>query len=160
MRHSEAQVQIMALPDAVFAYVDDHKQFSSHMAESSWMMGGGKMETTVDEGGGQAVGSHIRMKGRVLGFGLNLDEVITAQEPPHLKAWETVGEPALVVVGSYQMTVEVKPQGSGSLLRVAIDYELPRKRRWLGKLFGGWYARWCVRQMAGGVQAHFAGAPI
>lgn len=39
--------------------------------------GGGKMETWVDKGKGQKVGSHIKMSGKVFGINLFLDEVIT-----------------------------------------------------------------------------------
>lgn len=41
LRHDEESLLISASPEDVFAYVDDHKRFSSHMNQSSWMMGGG-----------------------------------------------------------------------------------------------------------------------
>ena len=59
--HYEDSADIAATDAAVFAFVDDHAQFSSHMSESSWMMGGSQMSTRIDEGKGQAVGSHIVM---------------------------------------------------------------------------------------------------
>jgi hypothetical protein len=52
---------IPAPPEQVFAFVDDHSRFSSHMSQSSWMMGGGRMSIELDEAKGQAVGSHIRL---------------------------------------------------------------------------------------------------
>ena len=42
-RHHDRAVFIPAPPEQVFAYVDDHSRFSSHMSESSWMMGRGRM---------------------------------------------------------------------------------------------------------------------
>src|SRR4030067_1009294 len=47
------------------------------------------------------------------------------------------------------MCVWIATENCGSRLRVFIDYELPPTpgTRWLGFLFGGFYARWCVRQM-------------
>ena len=46
-------------------------------------------------------------------------------------------------------------------LRVSIDYDLPSRGfgRWLGKLFGKTYARWCATRMANDAAEHF-GSPI
>lgn len=155
--HYEDSADIAATDAAVFAFVDDHAQFSSHMSESSWMMGGSQMSTRIDEGKGQAVGSHIVMSGRVLGLLLELDEVVTVHRPPTEKVWETVGKPRLLVVGPYRMRVTVRSTTNGSHLTVAIDYGLPDDAvaYWLGRLFGGIYAKWCVRQMLEGVVTHF-----
>lgn len=113
------------------------------------------METTIDEGGGKKVGSHIRLSGRAFGIRLSLDEVVTRYEPFRFKTWETVGTPELVVIGHYRLGVEITPQDAGSTLRIFIDYNLPEKNGWLGRLFGRTYARWCVRQMLHGVRDHF-----
>lgn len=146
-RHYEDSVSIPAGAAEVFAYIDDHARLSSHMNKSSWMMGGGRMDTSVDAGRGQETGSHIRMNGKVFGITISLDEVITHREPPRVKIWETVGTPKLLVVNHYRMRVEIEPQNNGSLLHVSIDYNLPTRNAWLGKLFGGYYAKWCVQQM-------------
>ena len=119
-------------------------------------MGGGKMDTHVDEGKGQKVGSHIRMNGKVFGINLFLDEVVTEHKPPSRKVWETVGNPKLFVIGNYQMGVEIYPQRDKSKLKVFIDYDLPTgPSKLLGVLFGAMYAKWCVRQMWSGVIEHF-----
>lgn len=155
LRHYEESVLIPASPHDLFNYVDDHKNFSSHMSKASPMLGGGKMEVSVDEGDGRKVGSHIRLKGTAFGIKLSLDEVVTRYEPPLLKTWETVGIPKLLVIGQYRMGVEIKPQNTNSLLRVFIDYDLPTANTWLGQLFSGFYAKWCVRQMLKGASVHF-----
>ena len=149
MRHYEESVLIPASVEQVFDYIDDHSRLSAHMRQSSWMMGGGRMDVQVDAGHGQAVGSHIRLSGRILGIQLYLAEVVTQHEPPYRKAWQTVGAPKLLVIGHYRMGFEINAENRGSMLRVFIDYELPTtpSARWLGYLFGGIYARWCVRQM-------------
>ncbi|MCL5072440.1 MAG: SRPBCC family protein, partial [Actinobacteria bacterium] len=103
----------------VFAFIDDHTRLSSHMNKSSLMTGGGRMHTSVDAGHGQEIGSHIRMSGKAFGITLFLDEVITHREPPHMKVWETVGEPKLLVVGRYRMQVKIEPREEGSLLDVS-----------------------------------------
>ena len=156
-RHREGAVLIAATPDDVFAFVDDHSQFASHMSKSSWMMGGGRMLVDVDAAGAQAVGSHIRLSGKVFGVRLFLDEVVTRRNPPTDKVWETVSTPRLLVIGSYRMGVEIRPENRGSRLRVFIDYDLPTgwATCWLGLLFGGIYASWCVEQMLAGTSKHF-----
>ena len=77
------------------------------------------MATEVDSGLGQSVGSHIRMAGKVFGLSVSLDEVIIESAPPRLKVWETVGQPKLLVIDHYR----------------------PKRSAWLGKLFGGFYAK-------------------
>ena len=156
-RHYEDAADLLAEPSDVFAYIDDHVQFSSHMNESSWMMGGGQMSTRVDDGKGRVVGSHIFMNGRVLGLRLELDEIVTVHEPPRAKAWQTVGQPMLLVIGQYRMGVNIEPTSNGSHFTVFIDYAFPGGiwTYWLGRLFGGMYARWCVKQMLNGVVRHF-----
>lgn len=152
-RHLESTAFIDACPGDVFAFVDDHSRFSSHMSQSSGMMGGGRMVVELDEAKGQAVGSHIHLSGRVFGVSLHLDEVVTRRDPPTNKVWETVGAPRLLVIGAYSMGVQITPEREGSRLRVFIDYRLPEGpvTYWLGWLFGGLYARWCVDQMLTGV---------
>jgi hypothetical protein len=157
-RHYEDAEDLKAAPSELFAFVDDHQRFSSHMNESSWMMAGAKMTTTLDEAKGQAVGSHIVMSGRILGLLLELDEVVTVHKPPNEKVWRTVGRPKLLVIGPYQMGVRIQPSAKGARLTVFIDYALPNGlvTYWLGRLFGGMYARWCVEQMLAGAVGHFA----
>lgn len=154
-RHYEDSILLYASPQEVFDYIDDHSKFSSHMNQASWMMGGGSMNTSIDDGHGQRVGSHIRMSGKILGINLFLDEVVTLHESPRAKIWETVGEVKLLVCGSYSMSINVEPKDDRTLLRVSIDYALPDKNAWLGRLFGGVYAKWCVQLMIKGTRDYF-----
>lgn len=96
-----------ASPQQVFAFLDDPRRLSAHMEKSSWMMAGAAMKIDTDSRRGQAVGSLIRMKGRVLGISLWVEEKVSVYQPPLRKIWETSGEPRLVVVGSYVMGFEV-----------------------------------------------------
>ncbi len=122
------------------------------------MMGGGRMDVSVDEGKGQKLGSHIRLSGKVLGINLFLDEVVTQYDPPYRKAWQTVGDLNLLIIGHYKIGLEIKLDNSSSRLTVSIDYELPKslRTRWLGFLFGGIYAKWCVGQMIKSASEYFA----
>lgn len=155
MNQFQKSSEIPADPNSLFNYIDDHSKFSSHMSQSSWMMGGGKMEVFTDDHHGQAVGSHIRLRGKVFGIDLHVDEVITERKPPNIKVWKTVDNPRLLVIDNYEMRVEIFPQKRGSRLTVGINYELPSPNSILGKLFGSLYARWCVSQMLDGARKRF-----
>ncbi len=113
------------------------------------MIMGGSMETTSDQARGQAIGSHVRMSGKMMGVELSLEEVVTKREPPHHKAWETIGRQCLLVIDAYRLGFDIVESHKSSVLRVFIDYNLPAvpSLRWFGVLLGHFYAKWCVRQM-------------
>src|SRR5687768_6892115 len=158
MTRYEAERMVGASADRVFAHVDDPARLSSHMTESSWRMGGGRMRVDLDERRGQAVGSRIRLKGRVLGFELAVEEIVTERDPPLRKVWETAGTPKLLVIGHYRMGFELSPRGPDSVLRVFIEYSRPTRApaSWLGLVFGDYYARWCVQRMIEDAARQFA----
>ena len=155
--HDEASVRIDATPDELFRYLDDHRNLSAHMSSSSWMMAGSRMDIETDDGHGRVPGSRISLRGRVMGIELTVDEAVTERAPPYRKSWKTFGEPRLLVIGAYAMGFEISPQGTGSALRVFIDYELPSatSSRWLRRRVAAWYARWCTRRMAFDAARHF-----
>jgi hypothetical protein len=155
--HYEASALVQAPMGEVFAYLDDPTRLSSHMSKSSWMMGGGQMEIELDSGRGQNVGSRIRLAGKVFGMRLSVEEVVTERRPPHLKVWETIGAPRLLVIDRYRMGFEVTPRRNGALLRVYINYALPESApaRWFGYLLGRCYARWCTRRIVNDAVKHF-----
>ncbi len=157
-RHYEDSAVINASAKNLFAYIDDQSRFSSHMVKSSLMMGGGRMDVRTDSGHGKRIGSHIRLSGKAFGISLFLDEVVTQYDPPHRKVWQTSKTPKLLVIGQYKMGLEINSKGGKSRLKMFIDYELPQswRTRWLGYLFSGLYARWCVRQMLQDACKYFA----
>ena len=154
--HFESLVNVPAAPEALFAEIDDPSRLAGHMTRSSMMMAGSRMAFSYDEAGGRAVGSKISMTGSMLGFHLTLEEIVTDRVPPFRKAWETVGEPRLLVIGGYRMGFEIAPQAEGSRLLVFIDWREPGPPwRWLGRLLGRAYARWCTESMARGAADFF-----
>ena len=157
----ESNGLVQAPMDQVFAHIDDHARLSAHMSLPSWRMGGGQMETQIDAGRGQRVGSRIRLSGRVFGVELSVEEIVVERDPPRRKVWETTGAPKLLVVGHFRMGFELSAQGNASMLRVFIEYALPERApaRWLGRLFGRYYARWCTRQMVDDAVEHFGTRP-
>ena len=66
--HCESIRDVPAPADLLFSYLDDHTQLAAHMSKSSWMMLGSRMAVEVDAAEGRAIGSHIRLSGRVLGI--------------------------------------------------------------------------------------------
>lgn len=155
--HFEEIAQINSTPEKIFYFADNHDNFSSHMNKSSLMMAGSKMETIIDEGKGQVLGSHIIMKGKVLGINIYLDEIISRREPPFKKEWHTVGNLNLIVIDHYRLGFEIIFENGFSKFKVFIDYNLPKSPtgKLIGMLFGKMYAKWCVRQMSSGVINHF-----
>jgi hypothetical protein len=156
--HDEAAGDIHALASAVFDYIDRPERLSSHMSRRSWRMPGGTMTVETDDGGGRRVGSRIRLAGHVLGMQLDVEDAVVERVPPRRKAWETLGEPQLLVIGPYRMAVDVSRESDVCRVTIAIDYSLPARgpSRWLGRLLGPTYARWCVAQMLMDLRREFA----
>lgn len=155
--HHEASGDVAASPAALFAHLDDPARLSSHMQKRSMAMMGATMQLETDALGGKAIGSVIRMRGRVLGIALGLEETVSRREPPFLKTWDTLGEPDLLVIGAYRMGFRIAASDGGSRLTVFIDYALPsaRSMRWLRGLLAPVYARWCCARMLGDAQQAF-----
>ena len=159
-RHEEVRCEVPASPAAVFRHIDRPERLSAHMSRKSWRLGGMSMSIETDADGGRAVGSHIRLAGRMLGIPLHVDCVIVDRVVNELKAWETVGTPRLLVIGAYRMSVRIAPHGGGSKVAIAIDYAMPSApwQRALAVVLGRSYARWCVRQMADDLVRTFTGS--
>ena len=155
--HFETQVEVSATPASVFALLDDHRRMAAHMTQPSWRMAGSHMSIEMDEQQGRAVGSRITLSGKVLGFSLKVEEIVTQYDVPHAKAWKTVGSPRLLVIGPYSMGFSLVSRQGGSLLRVLIDYSPPDAgvSRVLGRVFGKAYARWCTNRMARDAATYF-----
>jgi hypothetical protein len=143
---------------AAFEFLDDHLNLSSHMSKSSWMMLGTTMDIFMDEFKTRAIGSKFGFTGRIAHIPLSVHEVVTRRQPPNCKAWETVGEPTLWVIGRYEMGFDLTQAASTTGLRVYIKYDRPIKglARALSSLFHGAYARWCTRMMVKDAERHFA----
>ena len=147
--HAESRGRIRATAERVFAHLDDHSRLAAHMSRRSWRMGWGRMQLQLDERAGHAVGSRIRLEGRVFGLRLGLEEVVTEYAPPARKVWETVGAPRLLVIGPYRMGFRIEPHPEDVTLTVFVDYTPPPRgiSRFLGRLFGRAYAQWCCDRM-------------
>ena len=157
--HHRSEVDVDADAQSLFAHLDDHRRLAGHMEKPSLMMAGATMRVETDALRGQAVGSLIRVTGRVLGVDLAVEEVVTERVPPMRKTWETRGEPRLLVIGSYRMGFTISREKDRSRLVVFIDYQLPLRgfAHGLGLLLGRAYAAWCTRRMATDAVAAISG---
>jgi hypothetical protein len=156
----QAVADLRVSAQSLFDHLDDQARLGAHMGERSMMMMGGRMTYELDAAQSRAVGSLIKMGGSFLGIPLSVEEVVVVREPPHRKAWETRGQPRILIIGSYRMGFEITPSvGGATHLRVFIDYELPTSvfGRVAGSLFAPMYARWCVQRMATDAVRHFSG---
>lgn len=155
--HHETEVTLHTSAQAAFDFLDDFRKLSAHMERPSAMMLGSRMEISTDDGGGRAVGSRVRMTGRVLGMRLSLEEVVIEREPPTRKAWDIV-QARLVVIGPYRLGFELTPRNGHCDLRVFIDYDWPKGTfaRCLAAVLAKGYARWCTERMAKDAAGHFA----
>ncbi len=160
--HQRSEVDVDANAQDLFALLDDHRRLAGHMEKPSLMMAGATMRVETDAQQGQAVGSIIRVTGRVLGMNLAVEEVVTERVAPLHKTWETRGVPRLLVIGAYRMGFTISPQADRSHLVVFIDYQLPPRGfpHLLGLLFGRVYASWCTRRMTTDAVAAVAGEAV
>lgn len=117
-------VEVAATAPALFAELDHHERLADHMMQSSAMMAGQRMRFEFDRDRGRRIGSKITMVGHMLGLDLIVEEVVLDRDPPRTKTWETVGNPQLLVIGSYRMGFTIEPRGPASRLTVFIDYRL------------------------------------
>jgi hypothetical protein len=157
----EAAVVVAAPREQVFAYIDEAAHMAGHMDRPTWMMGGGHMELRTDACRGHRVGSRMTLNGRAFGIPLGVETVVVERRAPALKQWETVGEPRLIVIGRYRITITIDRAPRQSRIAIRIDYDLPRSRRGrIAKWLAGIYALWCVRQMSTDLVSAFeAGLP-
>ena len=155
--HAESSAIIFAPIAEVFTYLDDPKLLSSHMGKSSMMMLGSRMNTSVDAGAGQQVGSKIRIRGSVMGMSLALEEEIIERQAPYTKIWQTIGKPQLLLIANYRMGFEIVSTENVLQVHVFIDYCLPESAigKLIGQMLAGVYARWCVQKMINDLVDHF-----
>jgi polyketide cyclase/dehydrase/lipid transport protein len=158
--HYEAQATVNAPADLLFDYLDDFEQVGAHMTRSSWMMAGSKMRYEFDDGKGRRLGARVRLLGSFLGLNLEIDERVIDRVPAHSKAWQTVGNPRMLILAKYRMGFSLRSLPDGCRLTAFIDYALPERGigRLVGALAGGVYARWCVRNVLQQALAHFGSA--
>lgn len=155
--HYEKQTTVDAPAELVFEYLDDFERLGAHMTRSSWMMAGSKMSYEFDNGKGRRLDSHVRLIGSFLGLKLEIDERVIDRAPAQSKAWQTTGTPRMLILAQYRMGFSLWSLPHGCRVTAFIDYSLPARGfgRVLGRVAGGAYARWCVRNVLDQAAAQF-----
>jgi hypothetical protein len=156
-RYTHRAVRRVALavePAAAFAILDDPFRVAGHMRRRSWRTGFSRLaivELPPDALGRPRYG----WRGRVFGLPIAIDEVVTARDPPRLKAWETIGSPRMWVIDQYRIEFRVEATATGCVVELSIDYTLPERGvgRFLGPALGHAYQRWCLDRMVGDLVA-------
>lgn len=148
-RHLERTVLVATERAHLFAALDDPARFGGHMSKPSAAMLGGSMRYELDAAAGQAVGFTIRMTGSVLNLTLSVSETVIERMPPVRKVWETAGSPRLLILAWYRMGFDITLEGTGSRLKVFIDYRLPETMglATISRALGPAYARWCLSRI-------------
>jgi hypothetical protein len=124
------------------------------------MMAGSRMRYEFDAGRGRALHSRVRLRGSILGMTLEIEEQVIEYARPTSKTWQTTGSPRMLVLAAYRMGFALIPRDEACRLQVFIDYALPETgaARWLGRIAGAPYARWCVSSMVAEAVRHFGNA--
>ncbi len=160
MKTLSESVVIEAPAQQVFAFMDDVKNVGFHMSgRSSMAMMGSRLDIAVLSPQSTGVGATYRMWGKMMGLTIDFSETVTKYTAGHEKVWETIGEPKLLIMSSYVMRVIVDPlSSSSSRLTISLTYAPPRSLFWrsVGALLGGWYGRWCLRNMCQDAKAAMA----
>ena len=156
----ERTASLGAPAQAVFDRLDNFELLGAHMTRSSWMMAGSSMRYEFDEARGRKLNAHVRLCGSILGMALEIEEQVIEYTRPLRKTWETIGSPRMLVLAAYRMGFALMPGDDACRLQVFIDYALPETRagRWLGRIAGAPYARWCVSSMVADAVRHFGNA--
>lgn len=145
---------IDASAEQVFAYVDDIRNLARHMSERGSMpMMGSKLALDIVTPEFTGVGATYRYSGRVMGLTIDFSESVIHYVPGREKVWRTIGQPRLLIIDNYEMSVRVEPiADKRSKLTIAIDYTLPRSIFWraVGGLLATSYANWCLGSMIQG----------
>jgi hypothetical protein len=160
-RRLTATVRIDGPAPAVFAFMDDFSNLGGHMNKRSMAMMGSRLQLDRLSAQATGVGARYRWHGRVLGLALDLTEVVTEWVPDRRKAWQTAGEPRLIVMAGYRMAFTISPTGAGSVLTVEIEYDIPPSPvgRLMSWLLADAYSRWCLRRMCRDAKAAVERAP-
>jgi hypothetical protein len=143
--HAEANKVVDRPMHQVFARLDD-------LVWQSAVRHSGRISLStvqVDERMGRKVGSLNMLEARFFGMRLVREEVVIERVPPARKRWITVGEPRMLVIGSYRMGFDLASVHGGTRVTVVMDYNLPSRGLGIiiGRLFSRAYANSRTREV-------------
>jgi predicted GNAT family acetyltransferase len=112
----EANAEVHASPDQLFAHLDDPARLGAHMERPSMMMMGGRMTYEFDEAKGRAGGSIIKMGGSFLG--IRVDGQLVAMAGERMKPAHYTEMTAVCVHPSH------RGRGYGQMLLSAVSRQI------------------------------------
>lgn len=158
-RYSTAStLPVRAPPDALFDYLDDHRNLSS--SHGTAILGHDGFEHEGPRGRARGAGPSARGSASPEAFWASLGRkpdrhrtrAATPEGVDHGRRASALGDRTLLD------GFRIVPQSTSSLLTVFICCDLPRAfaTRLPGRLLGGIYARWCMRRRTGAAARHFS----
>ena len=107
MKNFQKEIIIQALPEKVFAYMDNINNTGMHMTKSSKPMMGSKLELKQLSENATGLNSKFRWYGKMMWFKMDFTVVVTKWIKDKEKVWETIGEAKMIIMGWYQMRCSI-----------------------------------------------------
>jgi len=149
MKTFQETVLIDAPPHDVFMFMDDITHSGMHMSKRSMAMMGGRLNLELLSPNSTGPDVSYRWRGRAMGLPIDFTVVVTKWIEGKERIWETIGDPKVIVIGWFQMFLNLTQTDGKTSATLGITYDQPRGL--LGKLLcvllGPWYAKWCLHSM-------------
>ena len=149
MKTVSKNIIIRNSPEKVFSYMDNLGNTGMHMMQSSSMMMGSKLKLELLSENATGLNAKFRWYGNMMGIKMDFTVDVTKWIKDKEKVWETVGDAKMIILGWYQMRLQLTPITEGTKAELSIAYTYPKKI--LGKILtfflAQWYANWCLKSM-------------
>ena len=149
MKNLQKEIIIQALPEKVFAYMDNINNTGMHMTKSSKPMMGSKLELKQLSENATGLNSKFHWFGKMMWFTMDFTVVVTKWIKDKEKVWETIGEAKMIIMGWYQMRLVISPEGANTKAVLSIAYTKPKNifLKIIAFFFAPLYADWCLNNM-------------
>ncbi len=150
----ERTMIINAMPEDVFAFMDDINNTGMHMTENNPQMMGNKLHLEWLSENKTGLNARYKWTGKVMGMKMNFTVLVTQWDKGKSKTWETIGDAKMIVISWYRMYLELKPNNDGTTTaKLGILYT--KSKNIPGFLLGKRYSIWCVKSMLKDTKKHF-----
>ncbi|MEO7482449.1 MAG: SRPBCC family protein [Ferruginibacter sp.] len=151
MKNLQKEIIIQALPEKVFAYMDNINNTGMHMTKSSKPMMGSKLELKQLSENATGLNSKFRWYGKMMGFTMDFTVVVTKWIKDKEKVWETIGQAKMIILGWYRMHLVIlsSPGGPNTEVELSITYTKPKNIffKFIAFFLAPLYANWCLNNM-------------
>ena len=151
MKNLQKEIIIQALPEKVFAYMDNINNTGMHMTKSSKPMMGSKLELKQLSENAAGLNSKFRWYGKMMWFTMDFTVVVTKWIKDKERVWETIGEAKMIIMGWYQMHLVIlsSPGGPNTEVELSITNTKPKNIffKFIEFFLAPLYANWCLNNM-------------